>query len=254
MRTIFLLILSCLCCRGAISFNGTSFATVLDSASLNFTNSISFHCTARKLGNTAVNQYFVFGKGTSAYNYGADFNTVGNEYAFDFNWNSPELFNQVYGESITPGTATNTWNSVGFNHNWGSDNRIYYNKGAIPAISCVAGGCVRISLILAEPLEIAKGRGGFAKWNGEIGEIAIWNTNLTSRQLQILSGSKIKGIARQIRQTNLVLHLTMDHFAAGTSLAGTNIIRDYSGQNNHASPITNPLAYPESYASYYPNE
>lgn len=254
MKTILALLLSATCCSGAISFNGTSFATAIDSASLSFTNSISFHCSARKMGNQTVNQYFMFGKGTSAYNFAADFNTVGNEYAFDFNWNSPDGFAHVYGESITPGTATNTWNSVSFNHNWGSDNKIYYNNGILPTIACSIGGCIKISTNLAEPLEIAKGRGGFAQWNGQIGEIAIWNTNLTSRQLHILSASKIKGIARQIRPTNLVIHLTMDNFAAGATLAGTNTIRDYSGKSNHASPITSPVAYPESYASYYPNE
>lgn len=264
MRTLALLVLACLgpagmpsvpAARGAISFDGTAFATVLDSASLGFTNTISFHLTAMKRGNTTVNSYFVFGKGTSAYNYSASYITVGDPYSFQSKWNTASGgFETQYDEPATPGVATNNWVSIGYNHIHGSDNHICYNRGGQLALNAGSGPGRIPQLTTGEPLEIAKGRGGYAKWSGPIGEIAIWNTNLTSRQLQILSGSKMKGMARQIRPTNLVLHLTMDHFAAGASLSGTNIIRDYSGRGNHASPITSPLAYPESYASYYPNE
>jgi len=256
MKTLFAFLASCLTASAAISFTGGSdFATVKDSPSLNFTNNITYYYSALKRGRTAVNSYFVFGKGTSAYNYGADYITVGGPYSFEFQWNDPALFAQNFSQPATPGIVTNVWASVAFRYNWGAVDGTFYDRGAIDTgLTCGAGNCARIPTMLAEPLEIAKGRGGFAKWNGAIGEIAIWNTNLTTRQLQILSGCKIKGMARQIRPTNLVMYVSMDQFASGTSMDGTNIIRDYSGFANHASPIATPLSYPEGYASYLPNE
>lgn len=252
--SLLILMASCLTMKAAISFNGTSFATVLDASSLGFTQGISLHFTALKRGNTTVNSYFIFGKGTSAYNYSASYITVGDPYSFESKWNTVSLFQRQYAQSATPGVATNNWVSIGCNLNHATATSIFFDRGAPDTLIPSAGADQIPTLTTGEPLEIGKGRGGFARWSGPIGEIAIWNTNLTSRQLQILSGSKMKGMARQIRPTNLVIHLTMDHFAAGASLDGTNIIRDYSGRGNHASPITTPLGYPEGYASYYPNE
>ncbi len=257
MRTILLLLASSISLKAAISFDGVSFATVLDAVNLNFTNSVSFYCSARKVGDSTSGQsYFIFGKGTLTYTYSADYTYSGATlvYSFESKWNQIGTFERQYAEPASPGWITNRWLSAGFNHNHGSDNHIFYNIGALVALTASASADQITTVTTGQPLEIAKGRGGYAKWRGQIGEIAIWNTNLTSRQLQILSGSRIKGIARQIRTTNLVLHLTLDHFAGGTSLDGTNILRDYSGRGNHASPIATPLGHPEGYASYLPNE
>ena len=77
------------------------------------------------------------------------------------------------------------------------------------------------------------GRKGFERLqlDGRMNEIAIWNTNLSATDVEILCNSKVKGMPLQIKPANLVMYLPLDDEPDGTSGDGDTFV-DRSGSGN----------------------
>jgi len=71
-------------------------------------------------------------------------------------------------------------------------------------------------------------------FNGQITEVAIWNTALSATDIEILYKSKIKGMPLQIKPANLVAYWPMNSGRDGTSADGDTIY-DRSGNGNNGT-------------------
>lgn len=73
--------------------------------------------------------------------------------------------------------------------------------------------------------------GSYYWCDGEITEVAIWDTALTAPQIAQLYDSRIKGLPLQIAPANLKGYWPLDDHPVGTNLHGT-VFKDASGNGN----------------------
>lgn len=66
--------------------------------------------------------------------------------------------------------------------------------------------------------------------DGQIAEVAVWNTALSLAQLQMIGDSKVKRMALQVAPSNLVAYYSLDDDIDGTAAHGQTF-RDYKASN-----------------------
>jgi hypothetical protein len=91
-------------------------------------------------------------------------------------------------------------------------------------------------------------------FDGEISEMAIWQSALTAGEISQLANSRIKGMPLQIQPTNLVLYLPLDENPLTTGINGVQF-DDYSGNGNNGTGVDadgDSLIIGESVLSYPP--
>jgi len=220
-----LLIMMLVCCSAwaGVEFDGTDdYVDCGSDASLevadNFT--ISFWMKADttggwrgmvQKGRDDVNDYFgVWLSGTTLY--------------FGTN-KTDESANLLSGGSI----STNIWYYITAVYD-GINKRVYTN--GILAGGPTAAGVGNSS----KNLSIGRALGVSEYHDGQITEVAIWNTVLSAQQIKNLANSRVKGLPLQFERDNLMGYWPLDDEKSGTSGDG-DTFRDLSGNANHGTGV-----------------
>jgi hypothetical protein len=71
------------------------------------------------------------------------------------------------------------------------------------------------------------------KWfNGEITDVAIWSTQLSDAEIELLADSRVKRMPLQVSPGSLKAYYPLDEVADGTAGIGSDSFKDYSGNEN----------------------
>jgi len=73
-------------------------------------------------------------------------------------------------------------------------------------------------------------------FNGNISEVAIWNAQLTDKEIATIGKSRVKGLPLGIQRQSLVFYAPMKECTDRDNCTGTNKILDFSGSNNFGTP------------------
>jgi len=106
-----------------------------------------------------------------------------------------------------------------------------YIDGALSNGATVSSGVMgninnAVSLFIGSLRDVA------SYWDGTIGEIAFWNTDLSAIQAALLCDSRVKRIPLQVAPANLVAYWPMDDKPHGTNANGDTVLDISSNTNN----------------------
>jgi len=96
-------------------------------------------------------------------------------------------------------------------------------------------------------------RGSFARtFYGALSEAAVWNVELTTREIRNVASSRVKRMPLQIRPGNLQGYWPLDELSNDALSFGSGLFRDLSGRGNNGSPFGNPAptGLPEKVLTY----
>lgn len=73
-------------------------------------------------------------------------------------------------------------------------------------------------------------------FDGEIDEVCIWDTALTAAEVAHLASSRMRGLCRQIKPSNLTFYAPLDNQTEGTALSGTYVVDKGTNLTAHDTP------------------
>ncbi len=74
-------------------------------------------------------------------------------------------------------------------------------------------------------------------WDGEITEVAIWNTNITVSEVALLSSSRVKRIPLQVQPSNLVVYYPLDDYPESAGTIKDYTFKDLSSNGNDGTGV-----------------
>lgn len=140
------------------------------------------------------------------------------------------------------GLSINTWYSVIITYNGSGTTGVKFYINAINVVITDLSSGYTSSFNSSSPLAIGNwGYVGFPfAFNGVIAESAIWKgVELTAREIELITNSKIKYMPLQIQKNYLKGYWPMNDGIGGISADGV-IVRDYSGNGNHGTGDNGP--------------
>lgn len=158
----------------------------------------------------------------------------------DGDWSANLLFSQ------------NRWNHLLLSYVSTSSSNVplFYINNSLSSLNTATSPTGVVDTDNAASLFIGSQNGGSETFQGQISEVAIWNTSLNTVELDLLSRSRLRGIPLQIRPANLISYWPLDEAAEGAVAATSEMFRDRSANSNNGTPTGNPVGRAESNLSY----
>ena len=151
-------------------------------------------------------------------------------------WYNNELRFQVchdgagYKSAFKAWTTTNQWVHIAEVFDEGSSIKLYINGvEGTPRTTNIGNYVDSIDNLV---MGVNAGGDNLRPFEGQINEVAIWNTILSTTDIEILYKSKIKGMPLQIKPDSLVAYWPMNDGRDGTHLGDGFVIKDRKGTND----------------------